>query len=453
MYFTKAAVVAIQLATLIILLGVAIKGQEKGTQRDPQSWYKKLSISALRRSLMNKNTHGTKRRNGEVDCSEKAIRIYKFCIDGDHEEDYPNEGAFGEYKFFIDGKDYYPAEDNDCFRRSKGSFTDPGTPGYCSWESNQCHEFVYEVSKKEGWISFESHRSLDISLNEKDHQIGKKDDQASVLLSPSEWYDGEVCDTYEVKVAKEFESEKVHTVCWSLAAGVDIKAVSADAGVTKCTSWTQPAESWTWLLEVTPISEVTDERDTLDDRNKNAGCFSGNDTVMTKQSQAVPIQDIKVGDEILTMNYEGAMSYSPVVFIPHVKNEEETTFVTLRTQDGKEISTTTMHLLRTCNDELVKASSLKKSDCLFTVDGHDKIVSVSYKKGRGIYTVVTKNDFLIVGGVVASPFAIFHWPLHLYYHLHRFLYWISPKIVSSNSFVMTTNSLMENFALCLMNEY
>ena len=47
----------------------------------------------------------------------------------------------------------------------------------------------------------------------------------------------------------------------------------------------------------------------------------------------------------------------------------------------------------------MKASSLKRSDCLFTVDGHDKIVSVSYKKGRGIYTLVTKNDFLVVGGV------------------------------------------------------
>ena len=64
-------------------------------------------------------------------------------------------------------------------------------------------------------------------------------------------------------------------------------------------------------------------------------------------------------------------------------------------------------------------------ECLWTVDGAEAVVSATLAPvaKRGIYSGVTlDNEFLVVNGVVASPFILAHGIVDAYYGAHRALY-------------------------------
>ncbi len=257
-----------------------------------------------------------------------------------------------------------------------------------------------------------------------------------MTLSPAEWH-SDTCDTYEIRLAREFKPEKEHTVCWSLTAGVEIEAAALEAGVVYCTSWTSPPESWTYLMEVTPLADVNDEREDLDSREEGGECFSGMDTVTTETGQAVPIRDIRVGDKVLTSNQDGDLSFSPVVYVPHGPNDVNAEFVRIVTDLDKVLHVTKMHLLRTCDNDhgdtgTKRAIDLYVGDCLLTVHGKETITYVDLRtRPGGIYTVVTSNEYLVVEGIVASPFAYFHKPVHYFYNIHRTIYAYAPHLFHS----------------------
>jgi len=49
----------------------------------------------------------------------------------------------------------------------------------------------------------------------------------------------------------------------------------------------------------------------------------------------------------------------------------------------------------------------------------------------GVYTVVTEKDYVVVNGIVASPFANNHFLANAYYGLHRVAYAMVPALFSS----------------------
>jgi hypothetical protein len=174
------------------------------------------------------------------------------------------------------------------------------------------------------------------------------------------------------------------------------------------------------------------------------------------------IVQLKVGDKVLTANSVGELSFADVVilqvdstqiitvdktpvncqvFLPHARNNGVANFVELATKSGKSIKATQMHLLRTCSGKLDYAKNLKLGDCLRTVDGDDQIASVSNTKSKGLYTAVTTNEFLVVNGVIASPFAVAHVPAHAFYNIHRALYAVAPGLLQQNSLVFA-NALL-----------
>jgi len=178
-----------------------------------------------------------------------------------------------------------------------------------------------------------------------------------------------------------------------------------------------------------------------------ATCFSGSDTVTLEGGASLPLADVRVGDRVLTANAAGEHSFADVVFLPHGKNTELAEFVKVTTASGKTVKATKMHLLKTCSSGLAYAGSLKQGDCLRTVDGDDAIEAVNVVVEMGLYTAVTTNEYLVVGGVVASPFAVHHTATHAYYNLHRALYAVAPSVlkmkglVAANALLGTTAAL------------
>ena len=120
---------------------------------------------------------------------------------------------------------------------------------------------------------------------------------------------------------------------------------------------------------------------------------------------------------ILSADREGNISATKVLFLPHKTNTIRRNFDEIETKRGKKIQMTPNHLLPLCDGSLVTARSLEEGDCLNTVDGADFVSSTKESiEGRGIYTAVTENEFLVVDGIVASPFALAHGIAHSFFN-------------------------------------
>lgn len=148
-------------------------------------------------------------------------------------------------------------------------------------------------------------------------------------------------------------------------------------------------------------------------------CFSGDDSVTLASGAAKQLSAVEVGDQVLTADAHGALSFAPVVALPHAANNKLAAFVHVATASGKSVKATKMHLLQQCHGSLAYAGTLSAGDCLRTVDSDEAVAAVSMTQAAGIYTAVTTNEFLVVNGIVASPFAVSHGLASAYYSAHR----------------------------------
>ena len=58
------------------------------------------------------------------------------------------------------------------------------------------------------------------------------------------------------------------------------------------------------------------------------------------------------------------------------------------------------------------------------------VSTIETVQGKGLYTVVTKEEYVVVNGIIASPFAANHMLANLYYNLHRFVYSSAPSFLT-----------------------
>ena len=149
------------------------------------------------------------------------------------------------------------------------------------------------------------------------------------------------------------------------------------------------------------------------------------------------ISEIKIGDIITVATMKGDRAgFSPVVAIPHGKNNQEAEFTVLLTDTGRDIKMTADHLVMggSCTEKmsLVQADSLKLNDCILTVSGTAKLASVSRIVSHGIYTVVTQYDGLLtVNDIAASPFAANHMVANSFYNLVRLVSSFFPSLMKT----------------------
>ena len=135
----------------------------------------------------------------------------------------------------------------------------------------------------------------------------------------------------------------------------------------------------------------------------------------------------------------GRISFSEVVFVPHRANRDTAMFVHITTTSGRDIKMTKSHVLPAgaCGSSsplpLKHASLVTVKDCVMTVGGEERVSMVSTILAEGLYTIVTKAEFVVVNGIIASPFAYNHVAGNLYYHIHRFLYDTAPHLLLSPS--------------------
>ena len=122
--------------------------------------------------------------------------------------------------------------------------------------------------------------------------------------------------------------------------------------------------------------------------------------------------------------------------MPHKSNKQRALFVQIATEGGRDVKVTKNHVLPAgaCGSvlPLVYASKVCVGECIMTVSGEERVSAVESVRGEGVYTIVTKEEFIVVNGVIASPFGANHMLANLYYNVHRFLYALSPVLLTSN---------------------
>ena len=167
-------------------------------------------------------------------------------------------------------------------------------------------------------------------------------------------------------------------------------------------------------------------------------CFSGSETVALESGEVKFISDVTVGDRVLAASAAGKTLYSDVVFVPHGANKESAVFMHITTESGRDVKMTQSHIIPAgvCGSSLplVYASKVTVGDCVITVSGEEKVSSVESVRGEGVYTIVTKEEFIVVNGIVASPFGANHMMANMYYNIHRFAFTIAPTLLATNLF-------------------
>ena len=81
-------------------------------------------------------------------------------------------------------------------------------------------------------------------------------------------------------------------------------------------------------------------------------------------------------------------------------------------------------------------------DCVETVSGREKVVSIKKVEGKGIYTIIAMEELIVVNGIVATPFGgVNPTVANIYYNLHRLVYAYAPTIMAKN-WVQTATEML-----------
>jgi len=172
--------------------------------------------------------------------------------------------------------------------------------------------------------------------------------------------------------------------------------------------------------------------------SSSSSCFAGSETVQLASGAVKMIENVQLGDEILVASMDGkSTTYSPVIAIPHPKNTETAHFLKIVTNQGRDIKLTADHLILggVCNSpfSLLTAGALVKGDCVKTQDGESVVEYIEEMSGNGIYTVVTKDDgLLVVNGFVASPFSTNHLVANSFYNILRWVDSFAPFLARTS---------------------
>jgi Hint module len=175
-------------------------------------------------------------------------------------------------------------------------------------------------------------------------------------------------------------------------------------------------------------------------------CFAGSETVTMESGDIVLISEVRAGDRVLAADSLRRTLYSDVVFVPHAENKEKAVFTRITTTQGRDIKMTPSHIIpagacvSTTPLPDIYASSVTVGDCIMTVSGMEEVSAVETVQGQGLYTIVTKEEYVVVNGIIASPFAYNHMLANLYYNIHRFMYACVPGLLTF-SFVRPANEV------------
>jgi hypothetical protein len=135
-----------------------------------------------------------------------------------------------------------------------------------------------------------------------------------------------------------------------------------------------------------------------DDQTSGGGCFSATDTVQVMFRGETAMEDLEVGDKVLT----GTGAYEPVYSFGHYHEKLVSKFVKLETDQGDSLTLTPDHLIFVNGDKSnsIRADKVQVGDQLSS----GAIKKVSTVSKHGLYMPLTPSGKILVNNVEASAY-------------------------------------------------
>lgn len=180
-------------------------------------------------------------------------------------------------------------------------------------------------------------------------------------------------------------------------------------------------------------------------------CFHASSQVQLSNGSFKRMEHLSVGDKIASVDEKGHLTSVDVVYLPHLQNNREATFlkITCMPSNRKEtsIQVTSRHFLFASGSDseafvdsvALPASQVREHHWLWVLDIAQNIMKpcsitgIKEIQDKGIYSAYTTNGRLLVDGVAASSYAsrpagvidFSHDAAHYGMFLYRFAYQIS----------------------------
>ena len=135
-------------------------------------------------------------------------------------------------------------------------------------------------------------------------------------------------------------------------------------------------------------------------------CIHGSGNITLVSDKRVPIHNVSIGMMIQTADRHYNIGFNNIKEIPHDYNLESATFLTLITEKNKQIILTPDHIIPTCYKTDVPARELYLGDCILTIDGKENIIDIQSSIKNGVYTVITKDAYIVVNDIIVSPYSV-----------------------------------------------
>jgi len=141
---------------------------------------------------------------------------------------------------------------------------------------------------------------------------------------------------------------------------------------------------------------------------KFLACFPADASVQLSSGQSITMEQLQVGDSVLTQDG----TFSEVYVMSHANPDVVGEFVSIKLANQQRLDATAKHFVFVspkCDGSVqqVYASSVKEGMCMFTRYGEtgeqlQPVEEVSVSEKRGIYNPFTLSGSIVVNGVVAS---------------------------------------------------
>ncbi|CAL1540619.1 unnamed protein product [Lymnaea stagnalis] len=162
--------------------------------------------------------------------------------------------------------------------------------------------------------------------------------------------------------------------------------------------------------EISPVSNMVNEEvsEKLKEKVNEKQCFPENSTVKLASGRWIPMKELKIGDQVLTRDSYGHLSYSPVYMFGHQDFKAVCEFTVLKTV-STEVSLTDGHYVyceRNGKEECYAAKDIKLGDKLLlaTEDGFVglPVQEIRHEQKQGLFAPFTENGTLVVDGLLMS---------------------------------------------------
>ena len=136
------------------------------------------------------------------------------------------------------------------------------------------------------------------------------------------------------------------------------------------------------------------------------GCFPSSAFVYTRNFSSM--EDLRIGDEVLTMNAHGKLMYSPIIAFLDRLPSAMFEFVEIQTESKHKLLLTSSHLIFTNASSMpLYASDVEPGDYVFTLNPDDniqpsKVTRVGTVSAVGNYAPLTAEGTMIVDGILVS---------------------------------------------------